>query len=150
MTASNRLLRCAGLRDQLEAETTGHRAMASSYEALREAAAATLQRLGLAQSSNPARLADELQPVFERVVALSRSALVRGVHQSFSLMRAHYPGVKLTRMAQGFPEYSAAELDSFEEEALALAEFFAGTVVPGPNAGGRPRHRRRLDLLEPC
>lgn len=77
--------------------------------------------------------------MFERAVALSKTALVRGVHQIFSLVRAHYSGVDLSKMAQGFPEeYSAEELDSFEDETGMPAELFADALVPKPDIGDSP------------
>lgn len=69
--------------------------------------------------------------MFDRAIALTRTTLVRGVHQSFLLMRAHYTRVNQPAMAQGLLEgYSTEELDSFMEEAREPAALFARSLVP--------------------
>lgn len=81
-------------------------------------------------ADDPAGIFEGLGRVFDKVVALSKEVLHRGVQESFSLALAHYITINLPEMVEGYPEeYSAEDLDANEAVVHAPAEFFANSLI---------------------
>ena len=101
-------MRCrADLSAQREAES-------ARAAALREAVTVVLAYLELPLPDNEAGFADAVGQVSGEVGVVLREALIRGVHESFFLARAHYESIAWpTMVASGMPDgYTMEELDA--------------------------------------